>query len=281
MKKKISKLAPKSKFKGEYVIDSEKKLKFKSEAELFNHFAKAIEMIEDEYDSLLHEDDMQPAHQHEFEAFLESTLDDPDFIWKDSETLKGMDIHHFVKHVDSHLGFFYIAVAYVDAQGTPTFVFTHFATKDEELVKNYERGELVYHRLFEELKEGALEGDSLIEADPFAMGLYSSMMKVRSEKDILQKDFQKYAELREETIESADEIWKKTDMNGEILVTFIKEFPEHESGNTFYIAITAEDQSSSVHALLFSFPTNDESLVDRYRQGENLQADEVSQESSH
>ncbi|NQZ19758.1 MAG: peptidase, partial [Bdellovibrionales bacterium] len=35
------------------------------------------------------------------------------------------------------------------------------------------------------------------------------------------------------------------------------------------------------HALLFSFPTSDETLVDRYRHGENLQADEVIQESSH
>lgn len=32
---------------------------------------------------------------------------------------------------------------------------------------------------------------------------------------------------------------------------------------------------------MFSFPTNDESLVDRYRHGENLHAEEVVQESSH
>ena len=49
----------------------------------------------------------------------------------------------------------------------------------------------------------------------------------------------------------------------------------------FYISVTLEDSGTNSHALLFSFPTNDESLVERYRHRENLQADEVIQESSH
>lgn len=285
MKKKKA-LAPKAPVdQSPLVIDEAKGLVFKTEEEMTNHFSKAIAQIEEEYNSLLHEDDIQPEHQHEFEVYLESTLDEPDFIWKDENTSQkkdlGFDVHFFIKHIDSHLGFYYIAAAYVDGQGVPTFVFTHFATKDEEIVKNYERGELVYNRIFEDLRPCAIEGDSLYEADPLAIGLFASMLKVRSEKDIPQEDFHKFAEFREETIEAADEIWKKNDMNGEVLVAFIKEFSETPWGDIFYIAVTVEDQSSQVHALLFSFPTNDESLVDRYRQGENLQAEEVSQESSH
>lgn len=281
MKKKKA-LAPKrSKSQDQITVDEDKKLVFKSEEDLFKHFAQVIETVEDEYNSLLHKDDIQFEHQHEFEVYLEDTLDEPDFIWKDSESIKGLDLHFFIKHIDSHLGFYYMAIAYVDSKGVPTFVFTHFATKDEEIVKNYERGELVFNRIFEDLKSAAIEGDSLTEADPLAIGLFASMLKVRSEKDIQQTEFHQFAEFREETIEAADEIWKKNDMNGEVLVTFIKEFSETEFGDIFYIAITVEDPSSQVHALLFSFPTNDESLVDRYRQGENLQAEEVSQESSH
>ncbi len=281
MKNKKALTPAKSRSQGKVIVDQEKKLVFSSEEELFKHFAQVIETAEDEYNSLLHEDDIQPEHQHEFEVYLESTLDEPDFIWRDEETIKGLPLHFFIKHVDSHLGFYYIAIAYVDSHQIPTFVFTHFATKDEEIVKNYERGELVFNRIFEDLKSGAIEGDSLSEADPLAIGLFASMLKVRGEKDILQDDFPKYASSREETIESADEIWKKNDVNGEILVAFIKEFSDTEHGDYFYIAMTVEDQSSQVHALLFSFPTNDESLVDRYRQGENLQAEEISQESSH
>ncbi|MBO9668798.1 MAG: peptidase, partial [Bdellovibrio sp.] len=67
-----------------------------------------------------------------------------------------------------------------------------------------------------------------------------------------------------------------------VLVCFIKEFPDHETAKDLtYIAVTQEDEETNVHSLLFSFPTTDSTLADRYRQGENLQAEEVSQESSH
>ncbi|MGZ3795811.1 MAG: PBECR2 nuclease fold domain-containing protein, partial [Pseudobdellovibrionaceae bacterium] len=113
------------------------------------------------------------------------------------------------------------------------------------------------------------------------MGLYIAMMKVRGEKDIPQELFQDFADLREETIESADEIWRKNDLEGNVLVTFIKEYPDHETKDLIYIVVTQEDATTNVHSLLFSFPTTDSTLADRYRQGENLQAEEVTQESSH
>lgn len=127
-----------------------------------------------------------------------------------------------------------------------------------------------------------MEGDALGEGDPLAMGLYMAMLTVRSEKDIPQDKFHEFADLREDTIENADEIWRKNDLDGNILVSFIKEFPDHETTKDLtYIAVTQEDEESNVHSLLFSFPTTDQSLADRYRQGENLQAEEVSQESAH
>ena len=108
------------------------------------------------------------------------------------------------------------------------------------------------------------------------------MARLRGEKDIPQDKFQEFADLREDTIENADEIWRKNDLDGNVLVSFIKEYPDHETiTDLTYIAITQEDEESNTHSLLFSFPTNDRTLVDRYRQGENLQAEEVSQESAH
>jgi hypothetical protein len=47
------------------------------------------------------------------------------------------------------------------------------------------------------------------------------------------------------------------------------------------MVVTEEDTEAQVNSLLFSFPTKDETLVDRYRQGENLEAEEVATESSH
>ena len=107
------------------------------------------------------------------------------------------------------------------------------------------------------------------------------MLKVRGDKDIVTDKFQDFKECRESTIDSPDEIWRKVDSTGHILVTFIKEFNDMGVEDLHYIVITEEDTEAQVNSLLFSFPTNDTSLVDRYRQGENLEADEVATESSH
>jgi hypothetical protein len=127
-----------------------------------------------------------------------------------------------------------------------------------------------------------IEGDGLSEGDPIAMGLFLSMLKIRSEKDVAHDKFRALGEeLRNDTIQSPDEIWKRQDYYGNMIVSFIKDFPDHEVKGLYYIAVAQEEEAGGVHSLLFSFPTNDEGLVDRYRQGENLQSDEVSQESSH
>lgn len=269
----------------EYIIvDEAAGLIFESEKELFGYFQGAINKLEEEYQSLRAPEDFTDEEQIAREHFLEATLDEPDEVWLDDKTMEDFAIYHFIKSFEEGAeSFKYVAVAYVSSEDEyPTFVFIHFPTKDSRVWQNYQRGELVYDKTYEEVSGGSIEGDALGEGDPLAMGLYMAMLKVRGDKDIPQDKFQDFAALREETIESADEIWRKNDLDGNVLVSFIKEFPDHETTKDLvYIAVTQEDESSNVHSLLFSFPTTDPTLVDRYRQGENLQAEEVSQESAH
>ncbi|WP_374078975.1 PBECR2 nuclease fold domain-containing protein [Bdellovibrio bacteriovorus] len=269
----------------EYIIvDEAAGLIFESETELFGYFEGAINKLEEEYQSLRSPDDFTDEEQISREHYLEATLDEPDEVWLDDKTMEDFAIYHFIKAFEEGAeSFRYVAVAYVSSEDEyPTFVFIHFPTKDSRVWQNYQRGELVYDKTYEEVSGGAIEGDALGEGDPLAMGLYLAMLKVRGEKDIPQEKFQDFGTLREDTIENADEIWRKNDLDGNVLVSFIKEFPDHEDVKDLtYIAITQEDEESNVHSLLFSFPTTDRTLVDRYRQGENLQADEVSQESAH
>lgn len=264
------------------LVDEAAGLIFESEKDLFGYFEQAINKLEQEYSSLRSPDDFTDEEQIEREHYLEATLDEPDEVWMDDKTMEDFAIYHFIKSFEDG-AFKYVAVAYVSSEDEyPTFVFIHFPTKDSRIWQNYQRGEMVYDKTYEEVSEGAIDGDALQEGDPLAMGLYQAMLKVRSDKDIPQEKFHEFAELREETIESADEIWRKNDLDGNVLVSFIKEFPDHETAKDLsYIAVTQEDEDSNVHSLLFSFPTTDPTLADRYRQGENLQADEVSQESAH
>ncbi|MFV8251172.1 PBECR2 nuclease fold domain-containing protein [Bdellovibrio bacteriovorus] len=266
------------------LVDEAAGLIFENEKDLFGYFQSAIDKLEEEYIALRSAEDFTDEEQIEREHYLDSTLDEPDEVWMDDKTFEEFAIYHFIKSFEEgNEAFKYVAVAYVSSEDEyPSFVFIHFPSKDSRVWQNYQRGEMVYDKTFEEVSAGSVEGDAMGEGDPLAMGLYQAMLKVRGEKDIPQEKFKDYADLREETIESADEIWRKNDLDGNILVSFIREFPDHETTkDLIYIAVTQEDEDSNVHSLLFSFPTTDKTLADRYRQGENLQAEEVSQESAH
>lgn len=265
------------------IVDDHEGLIFESEQLLVEYFKKQITHLEAFYSENRKESDLSDDEQADLMDLLQPTLDEADQIWRDSETFKEFPIFNFIKNFDTDNGVIhYVAVCYVSTEEEePTFVFHHFPTQDPELLRHYFKGDLVYDLVFESVKDGAIEGDALGEGDPLAIGMYAAMKVLRSEKDFLETDFLSFAELRDETIQDPDEIWKKTDLDGNVLVFFIKEYPDHEKAPIWYIVSTIEEEDGSSHSLLFSFPTNDDSLVDRYRQGENLQAEEVSQESSH
>lgn len=290
------------------VIDQKKGLIFDSEDELYAHFNKEISALEKDFFKLRSEDDIQEDDFGKFEDNLTPLLEDPDEVWLDKETLPGTDLSIYLKKIgrpkirvkksrrkesessedDTSIKtaeelaedkpLYHIAVVYI-ADDSPTFVYLHFPTHSESLYGQYRRGQKIFDKFDQETPLGALEGDALSENDEFAKGLYLAMLKVRAETDIREEDFKDFGQFREETIEEPDEIWRSTDTLGNVLVHFIRDLSEEQP--LYYTVVTIEDAPSNSHALLFSFPSNDESLVARYRHGENLQAEEVVQEASH
>jgi len=269
--------------KEQIVIDETQGLVFSSEEELYDHFLPQIQALEKEYFTSRAKDDIHEKDFGDYEVLLNQVLDDPDEIWEDDSLIPGSRVRTYVAHFTSaedKESVYYVALTYTTG-GVPTFVYLHFPSHDLSLVDKFRRGTLLYDRVLKEVEKGAVEGDALSEGDDLAVGLYRAMLTLRSEKDIPESDFKKFESLREATIEDADEIWRSVDLAGNILVTFIKECPEQDVAGLHYVVVTIEDTPSSSHALLFSFPTNDENLLDRYRHGENLQAEEVVQEASH
>lgn len=263
------------------VIDEKRGLVFQSEEELYDHFLPQIQALEKEYFSARSDDDIKEQDFPKYEELLNHVLDDPDEIWEDATSIFGFKVRAYVGHYTAGgETVYYVALAYVTGD-TPSFVYLHFPSNDLSLVDRFRRGTLVYDRVLKEVEKGAVDGDALSEGDDLAVGLYRAMLTLRSEKDIPETEFRQYENLREVTIEEPDEIWRTNDLSGNILVSFVKEFTDDETPDLHYIVVTIEDTPSGSHALLFSFPTNDRSLVDRYRHGENLQADEVVQEASH
>ncbi len=266
------------------VIDEAQGLIFENEKTLLGYFGQPMKALEERYTKSFNPKiDFTVDEIIEREMWLESVLDDPDEIWIDNESFPEIPVYTLIKEIQNGDEIFsYVACVYLNSEEKyPTFVFVQFATKDHDLADRFREKEMIYHRKLESAQFAAIEGDSLIEGDYLAMGLLEAMMKVRSEKDIPASDFKKYANFREEVINDPDEIWRKVGSDGQVLVTFISDVSDNGVSDLHYVVVTEEDQDSQVHSLLFSFPTTDEGLLSRYRQGENLEADEVVSESSH
>lgn len=266
------------------IIDEKQGLIFENEKTLFGYFSPQIKEYENRYQKYYDaKADFSDQEQVELEKYLDETLDDPDEIWIDEKSFSDLTVHTLIRAFETTDKVFnYVAVVYLSSdENMPTFVFLHFPTKDAKMIDHFREDEIIYHRKIETLQFAALDGDSLLEGDYLAIGLLESMLKLRNEKDIPTEKFHEFAEYRDSTIDSPDEIWKKVDSEGHTLVTFIKEFTDTGVEDLHYLVVTEEDEESQVNSLLFSFPTNDITLVDRYRQGENLEAEEVATESSH
>jgi hypothetical protein len=263
------------------IIDEAKGLVFETEEDLYQHFHPQIQALEKEYIRTRASSDIPDKEFSHYEPLLSKVLDDPDEVWEDNRTVAGQTVYNYVGHyLYEDKPVYYVAVAHL-TDDTPSFIYLHFPSTNLTLIERFRRGQLVYDRVIKEVEKGAVEGDALSEGDDLAVGLYKAMLKLRGDKDIAEDDFKNYENYREETIEEADEIWRTTDLSGNVLVSFIKDCADPESLDLHYIVVTIEDTPSNSHALLFSFPTRDRNLVDRYRHGENLHAEEITQEASH
>lgn len=264
------------------VIDEKNKWIFVSEDDLLKFFEKEVLLLEQEYLSVRSGSDISDEDQVKFENELEELFENPKEIWLDRQSLPGRELTIFIGDFlaqENRPAHFHIAVTHA-VNRVPTFIYLHVPTIDSSVLSNYQRGELIYDKDVDGVQFGAIDGDALKEGDELAVGLFRAMLQLRGNQDIAKDDFKEWGRLREATIEEADEIWRTADLEGNILVTFIKEFHDEDPEVT-YIVVTHEEPASNVHALLFSFPTRDKNLVERYRHGDSLHSEEVSQESSH
>jgi hypothetical protein len=262
-------------------IDPDRGWTFETEEELFEFFQSDIESIEKNFDKL-----RKKSLKEGSKNTLEFTLERPDQIWLSDKFFK--DQRPLWLYVKSHKKKKELVFCHC-YEKEPTFIYLFFSLPiDFDLKKELKDFELIKEFSQKvgsgQVPVGALEGDSLFEGDALASGLYQAMMTLRNSEDLLEEDFLDFSDMREPSIEEADEIWRTMDSYGNNLVYFIKEFEytnDIETEVLYYVVVTVEDSVSESNVLLFSFPTFDESLVDRYRVGENLQGDEVVQEGSH
>lgn len=273
------------------VIDEAKGLIFSDEKEIYNHFLPQIEALEKEYEKIALDSEPEGVTFTKHEFYLTQVLQDPEEVWVSTEVFPDVPIGMFMgkyKLDDDEstsgdgtaksIEFHYIALTYF-VRDVPKFVFLHFPVFDPAVVEKYKRGIKIFDRATGGATQYEETVDALSEGDEFAVGLYQAMLKLRSNKDIPEEEFSRYLVHREKTIEEPDEVWKFTDSQGHVIVRFIKQIMDEDGA--VYIVTTLEEEASESQYLLFSFPTTDQNLVDRFRQGESLEAVSYTREESH
>lgn len=261
------------------VVDEAKQLVFSSENEAYKYFSKYIDRLEEEHVSQRSNFDFPLRRFKNSDEHLRDTLLTPDEVWKKQSEGSDPAVQTYIKKFNhDNKEYFYVAVAYV-SNFRPTFVFIHFPTRFKELAESYRQDQKIYDRA---------QGTSFVHQvdipspdDELAIGLYQAMKKLRAKTDIAEKEFKEFLQYRDETLENPKEIWRSTGVKGSSLVTFIKEYNPGSSQSFFYVVVTAEEIVSESHYLLFSFPTKDEGLLQRYRFGEEMTPENFIREESH
>jgi hypothetical protein len=91
------------------------------------------------------------------------------------------------------------------------------------------------------------------------------MLRHRETSDIPQGEFEEYVHLVDQTIENPDEVWELQDEGDNPILTLIS---QHEE-NLHYVVICTFEATESQESwrVIYSFPTREASLVQRYRRG--------------
>jgi hypothetical protein len=247
------------------LVDDDNDLIFCQDSCVKEHFDSDIERLEDEHIALRGSTDIPLEDFAKYENFLPLVLNEPDEIWEieaEDEAPLAFYIGEFLHENET---IFYVAAVYLTAE-RPSFVYIHFPTRDTKLVEQYRRGELIFD---ESSSEETSDEPDLMEEEGIGFELYSEMIEHRSDNDIDEEEFPRFISLRQPTIESPEEVWRNVDEEGNAILTFIAHH-NFESQIIAYVAVTLEDEVSQETIPIFSFPTVDTKLLERFRTGELL-----------
>ena len=246
------------------LVDDHNDLIFCDEGCLHEYFEEEVEQLENELAKLRSENDIRSKDYKNYEQFLPMVLNEPDEIWEVETTEEEAGLNFYIGeffHEKEHI--FYIAAAY-RVDDNPAFVYLHFPTRDRNLVEKYRRGELVFDGESEEE-----DFDDEVTETNIAIELYNEMLENRSEVDIDPDDFSAYADLKLPTVDRPEEIWRRIDDSGNTFIIYISHF-QREAEQVAFVVVAVEDELTDSAVPIFGFPTLDQKLLDRFRQGEMI-----------
>jgi hypothetical protein len=210
--------------------------------------------------------DISEADFGDYESYAPLCLSNPDEEWVDT-TEFGETITFFLSNFTNEGGKFTYVVACFCLEDEPTYILLSFPTRDKKLAEEFRRGEKV-ERKEEDDDVGEPEVSPVLAEDFLARqgnAIEEEMLRHREPDDIPQKEFEEYVHLVDQTIENPDEVWELQDEGDNPILTLIS---QHEENLHYVVICTFEsNEGQESWRVIYSFPTRDPALVQRYRRG--------------
>lgn len=259
------------------VIDDEWHFRFDSVKQAQVFFQPVIETIEKEVHQTFQLEEIPLETIEDLEARVTEVIENPLQIWErlmpfDKAPDGLLPVYVFLGyHGDLHA--WHVIWAHMNQDQEVTWIHYQLMTMNQSALQTFLKDELVFDHRLNQYKPAIVDGDGLSQADPLALGLFEAHLKLRQPDDIPLSDFGYWAQkLRDLTIQNPDEMRLQATWQGVNLLNLIRWFPEDdEEPGIYYVVVTVKEPYQEAFSILFSFPTRDESLVDRYRQGELVQ----------
>jgi len=210
--------------------------------------------------------DVSEADFSGYESYAPLCLSNPDEVWMDS-TEFGENIYFYLANYTNEGGKFTYVVACFCLEDEPTYILLSFPTRDKKLAEEFRRGEKLEIKEDEEVTEPEV---SPVLAEDFLArqgnAIEEEMLRHRDPTDVPHKEFEEHVHLVDQTIESPDEVWELQDEGDNPILTLISQQEEA----LHYVVICTFDASQGQESwrVIYSFPSRDPALVQRYRRGQ-------------
>lgn len=214
--------------------------------------------------------DIPESDFSKYEKYISLCIDKPEEVWLDRGE-EGEEHYYFIANFSNEGGKFTYVIMSFCLEKEPTYILLSFPTRDAKLVEEFRRGSKLDFREKEiDTKDGNLKKHAFYVPAVFdnrSKALEEEMLRYRKKNDIKVWDFEDHSFLLNETIENPDEAWELDSENESMMLTLISQHSEA----LHYVVICGlnknEEENITTWCVLYHFPTDDTSLVEKYRRG--------------
>ena len=203
-----------------------------------------------------------------YEQYAALTMQAPSELWLDKSPAGQEHLFFIGSFSDEGRAFHYVVLSFA-LKKEPTFILLSFPTRDNAILDLYRKGKEITVGV--EQVSIPVENRHFLTPQSNTWGEYrfnmqKEMLRHRKSNDIQQSDFGEHGYLLDETINHPDEAWELVVDGERVRLTLIGK----HSDSLHYVVVcvlTNNDSSGTPWRVLYHFPTEDPSLVARYRQG--------------